>query len=118
MDVFNVLIVDIVNVINMYKVERFEGTPEELEVYLNKKCVTEGLYISYITNTTICDYVIVFYDHNRAKEQQILLNYVKENLCKKCLNCANLGYFCRGSKEGCDSWEEDVNAYQRLDRVV
>lgn len=30
----------------MYKVEEFFGKPEELEEYLNKKCVVEHLTIS------------------------------------------------------------------------
>lgn len=102
----------------MYKVEEFFGKPEELEEYLNKKCVIEHLSISQIASPVRNSYSIIFYDRDESKKKQILLDYAKENLCKKCLTCANFAYFCRGSKESCDSWEEDVNAYQRLDQVV
>ncbi len=102
----------------MYKVEEFFGKPEELEEYLNKKCVVEHLTISQMVSPVRNSYSIIFYDRDESKKKQILLDYAKENLCKKCLTCANFAYFCRGSKESCDSWEEDVNAYQRLDRVV
>lgn len=102
----------------MYKVEEFYGKPEELEEYLNKKCVVEHLTISQMVSPVRNSYSIIFYDRDESKKKQILLDYAKENLCKKCLTCANFAYFCRGSKESCDSWEEDVNAYQRLDRVV
>lgn len=102
----------------MYKVEEFFGKPEELEEYLNKKCVVEHLTISQMVSPVRNSYSIIFYDQDEPKKKQILLDYAKENLCKKCLTCANFAYFCRGSKESCDSWEEDVNAYQRLDQVV
>jgi len=100
----------------MYKVEEFYGKPEELEEYLNKKSEIEHLSISKIMSPLRNCYVIVFYD--KIKKKQLLLDYAKENLCKGCLTCANFAYFCRGGKESCDSWEEDVNAYERLDRVV
>lgn len=102
----------------MYKVEEFFGKPEELEEYLNKKCVIEHLSISQIVSPVRNSYTIIFYDGDEFKKKQILLDYARDNLCKKCLTCASFGYFCGGGKEGCDSWEEDVNAYQRLDRVV
>lgn len=102
----------------MYKVEEFFGKPEELEEYLNKKCVVEHLTISQIVSPVRNSYSIIFYDRDESKKKQILLDYAKENLCKKCLTCANFAYFCRGGKESCDSWEEDINAYQRLDQVV
>lgn len=102
----------------MYKVEEFRGKPEELEDYLNKKCEIEHMSISKMMSPARNSYVIVFYHNDEIKKKQLLLDYAKENLCKKCLTCASFGYFCGGGKEGCDSWEEDVNAYQRLDRVV
>lgn len=102
----------------MYKVEEFYGKPEKLEDYLNKKSEIEHLSISKMMSPVRNSYVIVFYDNDEIRKKQLLLDYAKENLCKECLTCASFGYFCRGGKESCDSWEEDINAYQRLDRVV
>lgn len=102
----------------MYKVEEFYGKTKELEEYLNEKCEIEHLSISKMMSPVRNSYVIVFYDNDEIKKKQLLLDYAKENLCKGCLTCASFGYFCRGGKESCDSWEEDVNAYERLDRVV
>lgn len=102
----------------MYKVEEFYGKPEELEDYLNKKSVIEHLSISKMMSPVRNSYIIVFYDNDEIKKKQLLLDYAKENLCKECLTCASFGYFCRGDKESCASWEKDVNAYQRLDQVV
>lgn len=102
----------------MYKVEEFYGKPKELEEYLNKKCEIEHMSISQIMSPVRDSYIIVFYDYDETKKKQLLLDYAKENLCKKCLTCAVFGYLCRGSKEGCDGWEEDINAYQRLDVVI
>lgn len=102
----------------MYKVEKFSGLSDELEEYLNKKQEIEHLSISQIMSPEKNKYVIVFYDNDEIKKKQLLLDYAKENLCKGCLTCANFAYFCREGRESCDSWEEDVNAYERLDRVV
>lgn len=102
----------------MYKVEEFYGKPEELEDYLNKKSEIEHLSISKMMSPVRNSYVIVFYDNDEIRKKQLLLDYAKENLCKGCLTCASFGYFCRGGKESCDSWEEDIYAYQRLDQVV
>ena len=46
-----------------------------------------------------------------------MLDYAKANLCKECLTCAAFGYFCRGSKEKCESWEYDEHAFRRIDHV-
>ena len=102
----------------MYKVEEFYGKPKELEEYLNKKCEIEHLSISKMVSPVRNSYVIVFYDFDEIKKKQLLLDYAKENLCKECLTCASFGYFCRGGKESCDSWEKDINAFERLDKVI
>ena len=103
----------------MYKVEEFYGKSKELEEYLNKKCEIEHLSISQIMSPVRNNYVIVFYDDDdEIEKKQLLLDYAKENLCEKCLTCASFGYFCGGTKNGCSKWEEDINACERIRRVI
>lgn len=103
----------------MYKVEEFFGKPKELEEYLNKKCVIEHLSVSQVVSPVRNSYTIIFYDnYDEIEKDQLLQDYAKENLCEKCLTCASFGYFCRGTKNGCNEWEEDINAYKRLDKAI
>lgn len=102
----------------MYKVEKFKGSPEELENFLNRKCVIEHNTISQMFSYEEGIYCIVFYDSDETKKKQMFLEYANNNLCKECLTCSNFGYLCRGEKVMCEEWELDENAYKRIDRVI
>lgn len=83
----------------MYKVEEFYGKPKELEEYLNKKCEIEHMSISQMMSPVRNSYVIVFYDYDEIKKKQLLLDYAKENLCKKCLTCASFDIYAEEVKK-------------------
>lgn len=102
----------------MYKVEKFKGNPEELEDFLNRKCVVEHKTPFQIFSYEEGIYCIIFHDSDETKKKQILLEYANSNLCKECLTCSSFGYFCRGEKVACGEWELDENAYKRIDRVI
>lgn len=53
----------------MYKVEEFFGKPEELEEYLNKKCVVEHLTISQMVSPV----------RNSYLSEEEIKNLIREN---------------------------------------
>ena len=102
----------------MYKViEARLGSSEKLQEYLNEQSLIEGRNLKNITYTGDGWYTIIFWDNNSKERKQYMLDYAKANLCKECLTCAAFGYFCRGSKEKCESWEYDEHAFCRIDHV-
>lgn len=104
----------------MYKIEEvYFETVKELEEYLNKQDIIEHKSLQHIISNRAGWYKIVFYVGRDEKERKkYMLNYAKENLCKDCLTCGAFGYICTGSKQKCESWEHDPNAYHRIDRVI
>ena len=86
------------------------------------------LFQQYINNNILTDIKTLYIDdlcvdenyrgqHIGAALYHFVLDYAKANLCKECLTCAAFGYFCRGSKEKCESWEYDEHAFCRIDHV-
>ena len=102
----------------MYKVVEIRlGSPSELQEYLNEQHLIEGRNLKNITYIGGGWYTIIFWDSNSKEQKQYIFDYAKANLCKDCLTCAAFGYFCRGSKEKCESWEYDEHAFRRIDHV-